>query len=224
MSHELRTPLNAIIGFSEIIKNEVLGPLGNKQYWEYSRDIYDSGKGLLKIISEILEISRIETGDRQITESLVDISKVSKSCVDFLSQKAQDGRLTVTNNLLDAPNVVGEELAVKQILLNLLSNAIKFTPAGGQVTLSHEIDAEGQLRVSITDTGVGLDEKEIEKALSPFGQIDSALSRKGSGTGLGLTLVDSLIRLHHGRLELFSQKGLGTTATIIFPAKIVQPR
>jgi PAS domain S-box-containing protein len=221
MSHELRTPLNAIIGFSEIIKDEVLGPMQNRQYWEYARDIHGSGKGLLKIISEILEISRIEAGERQMVEGVVDISKVANSCVEFLGPKAEAGKLIVSNNLASSPKIIGEELAVKQILLNLLSNAIKFTPAGGHITLSHETDTEGQLRISVTDTGIGLDEEEIVKALSPFGQVDSTLGRSGSGTGLGLTLVDSLVRMHGGKLELFSQKGLGTTATLIFPAKRV---
>ena len=119
------------------------------------------------------------------------------------------------------PNVIAEELALKQIILNLLSNAIKFTPEGGRVTLAHEIDNDGMMRISVTDTGIGLDESEIEKALSPFGQVETSLSRSGSGAGLGLTLVDSLMKLHGGRLELFSQKGIGTTATIIFPARRV---
>src|SRR5690606_16920592 len=114
-----------------------------------------------------------------------------------------------------------EELALKQVLLNLLSNAIKFTPEGGRVTVAHEVDNEGMMRISVTDTGIGLDESEIEKALSPFGQVETSLNRTGSGAGLGLTLVDALMKLHGGKLELFSQKGIGTTATIIFPARRV---
>ncbi len=222
MSHELRTPLNAIIGFSEIIKDEVLGPLANKQYWEYVRDIHESGRKLLNIINEILDVSRIEAGERQLNEGIVDFTKVAKSCISFIGPKADAGRLSIVN-LLDrsTPKVIGEELAIKQMLLNLLSNAVKYTPAGGRVTMIHEMDREGQLRISVTDTGVGLDEFEIEKALSPFGQVETSLNRTGSGAGLGLTLVDSLIRLHGGRLELFSQKGIGTTATVVFPARRV---
>jgi signal transduction histidine kinase len=222
MSHELRTPLNAIIGFSEIIRDEVLGPIGNVQYKEYVRDIYDSGKKLLSIINEILDVSRIETGDRQLNEGVVDITRITRSCLDFIRPKLMAEKLVVVNLMEGAvPKVIGEELAIKQIILNLLSNAVKFTGEGGRITLSHEIDHEGQLRIAITDTGIGLDETEIEKALSPFGQVDSSLSRGGSGAGLGLTLVDSLIKLHGGRLELFSQKGVGTTATIVFPARRV---
>lgn len=222
MGHELRTPLNSIIGFSEIIKDEVLGKLDNRQYWEYARDIYDSGKNLLTIINEILDVSRIEAGDRQLNEGIVNVDKVIKFCVDFVQPKADAGELTITNLMEgNVPNLIAEELAVKQIVLNLLSNAIKFTPEGGRVTLSHEVDSEGMMRISVTDTGIGLDEAEIEKALSPFGQIETSLSRSGSGAGLGLTLVDSLMKLHGGKLELFSQKGIGTTATIIFPARRV---
>lgn len=222
MSHELRTPLNAIIGFSEIIKDEVLGKLENRQYWEYARDIYESGKNLLNIINEILDVSRIEAGDRQLNEGIVNVDKMVKACVAFMQPKAEAGNLTITN-LMDGvvPNLIAEELALKQIILNLLSNAIKFTPEGGRVTLAHEIDKDGMMRMSITDTGIGLDENEIEKALSPFGQIETSLSRSGSGAGLGLTLVDSLMKLHGGRLELFSQKGIGTTATLIFPTRRV---
>lgn len=223
MSHELRTPLNSIIGFSEIIKDEVLGKVDNRQYWEYSRDIHDSGKKLLKIINEILDVSRIEVGERQLNEGLVKLNGVINSCVEFLSGRAEEGGLVITNLSNDSlPLVVGEELAIKQIFINLMSNAVKYTPTGGRVTVSHEVDSEGQLRVSITDTGVGLDETEIEKALSPFGQIDTALDRTGSGAGLGLTLADALIKLHGGSLELFSQKGIGTTATVVFPASRIQ--
>jgi PAS domain S-box-containing protein len=222
MGHELRTPLNSIIGFSEIIKDEALGKLENRQYWEYARDIYDSGKNLLTIINEILDVSRIEAGDRQLNEGIVNVDKVIQSCVDFVQPKADAGGLTITNLMEGAvPNLIAEELAIKQIVLNLLSNAIKFTPEGGRVTLSHEVDSEGMMRISVTDTGIGLDEAEIEKALSPFGQIETSLNRTGSGAGLGLTLVDSLMKLHGGKLELFSQKGIGTTATIIFPARRV---
>ena len=217
MSHELRTPLNAIIGFSEIIHKETFGPIGQDPYKEYSREIYDSGKKLLKVINEILDISRIEAGERRLNESVVMVQDVVKSCLKLLENKSEANKLTISNLLGDLPSVVGEELAIKQIVLNLLSNAIKFTPHGGRITINGEVNREGWLRIYFTDTGVGLDEHEIEKVLSPFGQVDNALSRSNAGTGLGLTLVDALIKLHDGKLELFSKKGIGTTATIAFP-------
>lgn len=222
MSHELRTPLNSIIGFSEIIKNEVLGPLENKQYWEYANDIHHSGERLLTIINEILDVSRIETGNRQLNESVINMNEIISSCVEFMSQKAEDGELKITDMTQNTvPEVIGEEVAVKQIIINLLGNAIKFTPEGGRVTISHELERDGRLRIAVTDTGIGMEEHEIEKAFSPFGQLETAFSRSASGAGLGLTLARSLMKLHNGELDIFSQKGIGTTATIIFPAKRV---
>jgi PAS domain S-box-containing protein len=218
MSHELRTPLNSIIGFSEIIKNEAFGAIEQEAYKEYSKDIYYSGKKLLDVINEILDISKIEAGERQLNESMVDISKVVTASLNLLDTKAKANKLIVDNQIDEKIFVIGEELAIKQIIINLLSNAIKFTPAGGRVTISKEVNSDRQFCVSISDTGIGLDPSEIEKALSPFGQVDSAMNRNNAGTGLGLTLVDALVKLHGGKLELFSQKGLGTTATVIFPA------
>jgi len=222
MSHELRTPLNAIIGFAEIIRNEVLGPMNNRQYWEYAKDIHQSGQRLLTIINEILDVARIDAGERQLNEAMVDMNDVIKSCIEFMAPKADAGGLRI-NNMTGGkvPSVIGEELAIKQIFVNLLGNAIKFTPEDGRITLSHEMEHNGRLRLSVTDTGIGMDEDEIEKALSPFGQLETGHNRTASGTGLGLTLVESLTKLHGGELEIFSQKGIGTTATIIFPARRV---
>ena len=222
MSHELRTPLNAIIGFSDIIKTEAFGKVGSPEYIDYARDINESGKHLLDIINDILDVSRIEAGDRQLNEGIVELDKIVSSCVDLLSPKIESGNIILTNNVgAKTPRVIGETHAIKQMVVNLLSNAVKFTPAGGRVSVEAAIDDYGQLLLSITDTGIGLTDEEIEKALSPFGQVNSAHNRHGSGTGLGLTLVQSLIGLHGGALELFSQKGIGTTATLIFPHKRV---
>lgn len=220
MSHELRTPLNAIIGFSEIIKDEVLGPVGQRQYWEYAKDIHDSGQRLLKIINEILAISQIEAGDRQLTEGLVKLNRVVSFCLNFVGPKAKAGDLEISDTTAGTlPDLIGEELAIKQILLNLLSNAIKYTPPGGRITVGHEVEKDGRLRLSITDTGIGMSRQEIDKALSAFGQVETAFSRTTSGAGLGLTLVDSLVKLHGGSLEIFSEKGIGTTVTVVFPAR-----
>ena len=217
MSHELRTPLNSIIGFSEIIKTETFGPIEQNAYKEYANDIYESGRRLLTIINEILDISKIEAGDRHLNEQVVDVSALVESTMKLLESKARANNLVVSNMLKNVPRIVGEELALKQVLVNILSNAIKFTPNGGRVTLTNDRDSDGSLRISITDTGIGLDAHEIEKALSPFGQVDNAFNRANAGTGLGLTLSDALIKLHDGRLELLSQKGIGTTVTIVIP-------
>lgn len=217
MSHELRTPLNSIIGFSEIIREEVMGKIEQREYWEYARDINESGKNLLNVINEILDISKIEAGERELKEAQVKVDQVAASCVELLSAKIANNDITITNNLAGMPELICEELSVKQVLMNLLSNAVKFTPKSGRVSLSYEVDREDRLHVSVTDTGIGLDDDEIHKALSPFGQVNSDLNREGSGTGLGLTLVDALLKIHGAELGLVSQKGIGTTATAIFP-------
>lgn len=219
MSHELRTPLNSIIGFSEMMKNQVLGPIDQPAYLEYASDIYESGAKLLDVINEILDISRIEAGERNLNEDVVDLERVIRSCLGLLEGKIVTGQVIITNELHGLPQFVGEELAMKQVFMNLLSNAVKFTPKGGRVTISSEVDRRGNLHISFTDTGIGLDESEIQKALSPFGQVDSELNRQGKGTGLGLTLVDSLLKLHGAEFDLLSQKGIGTTATAILPAE-----
>jgi PAS domain S-box-containing protein len=218
MSHELRTPLNSIIGFSEIIRNEVFGPIEPKAYQDYARDIHDSGKHLLNVINQILDISRIEAGERELNESMVDIPKTIHNCIVLLENRARTAQQVIVNNVPQTlPRVIAEETAVKQMIMNLLSNAIKFTPHGGRITLDAEQDRQGNIRISVTDTGKGLDDDEIARALSPFGAIDGRHSKESSGIGIGLALVNALLKLHDGRIELFSQKGIGTTATIILP-------
>ncbi len=222
MSHELRTPLNSIIGFSEIIKDEVFGPVNPRPYWEYARDIHESGRHLLSIINQILDISRIDAGERELKDSVVDITKVVGICIEIVSPKAKSANLTLIEIGLDkAPKIIGEEVAIKQMMINILSNAVKFTPAGGRVTVSAEHDSSGALRLSVTDTGVGLDEEEIQRAMSPFGVLDGRANKSTSGIGLGLSLVQALMKLHNGRLEIFSQRGIGTTVTMAFPASRV---
>lgn len=222
MSHELRTPLNAIIGFSDIIHSQAFGEVGRPEYLEYSKEINNSGKRLLEVINDILDVSRIEAGDRQLNEGIVDLNKIVTSSLEILSAKIEQSSLTVMNYLSpETPKVIGESHAIKQMMLNLLSNAIKFTPDSGRLSIAAEMDDDGQMRLSVTDTGIGLTDEEVEIALSPFGQVNTSLSKDEAGTGLGLTLVKSLISLHGGSFELFSQKGIGTTATLVFPAKRV---
>lgn len=223
MSHELRTPLNSIIGFSEIIKNEVFGTIEPNSYKEYAVNIHDSGKNLLGIINQILDIARIDAGERELNESLVDIKKVTKSCIDLITPKAIQGEVMIIDAVPDSINkLVAEELGLKQIMMNVLSNAVKFTPNGGRVTIASEVEGDGKLRISITDTGIGLDQREIEKAVTAFGVLDGRLDKSTSGIGLGLSLVRSMMNLHGGRLDIMSQKGIGTTVSLIFPAHRVQ--
>lgn len=218
MSHELRTPLNAIIGFSEIIKNQVMGPIQQSIYLEYAQDIHQSGKSLLKIINEILDISKIEAGKKELRESELSVSQCLMSCKESFAEKINEKKLLLLDKTAQLPIIRAEETAYKQILRNILSNAIQFTPEEGRIALFSNFDHDGSFRLSISDTGVGLTQKEIEKALSPFGQIDNALDRSGSGTGLGLPLAKALIELHGGSLEILSEKGIGTTVAIIIPS------
>ncbi len=220
MSHELRTPLNSIIGFSEIIRNEVFGQIEPRSYWEYARDIHESGKHLLSIINQILDISRIDAGDRELREARIDMKKLVSSTIDLMLPKIKDaGLLLPEPDLSQLPHLIGEEVAIRQMLTNILSNSIKFTPEGGHITIGGEVDDQGDLRISVTDTGIGLDEFEIERVTSKFGSLDGRLSKSSYGLGLGLSLVHSLMRLHGGRVEIISQKGIGTTVTLIFPAQ-----
>lgn len=219
MSHELRTPLNSIIGFSEIIRNQVFGPMEPQSYWEYARDIHESGKHLLSIINQILDISKIDAGERELKESKVEVQKLIESTVELVHSKIKEAGLLFQDvDFSTMPHsLIVEELAIRQSLTNILSNSIKFTPAGGRISLAGEIDGLGNFRLSVTDTGIGLDEAEIAKVTSKFGVMDGRLSKSTSGIGLGLSLVQSLMKLHGGAVEILSQKGIGTTVTLIFP-------
>ncbi len=222
MSHELRTPLNAVIGFSEIIKNESFGSLPSQEYKEYAGNIFTSGQNLLNVINDILDVSRIEAGNRTLSESVVDVGETVESCLSLMENKIKNSKMRIENKIADTKiSFVGEKHAVKQMLLNLLSNAIKFSPTESTVLLDAEFDEYKRLRLSVTDTGIGLTDDELKKALSPFGQVNTEHSRSKSGTGLGLTLVKSLMELHGGELDIVSQKNIGTTATLVFPAKRV---
>lgn len=221
MSHELRTPLNAIIGFSDIMKNEVMGPLGQEVYKEYVTDIHKSGQGLLKIISEILDISKIEAGKRDLNESEFSFKNVLESCMDLYSARIKEKNIVLINDVKSLPNIIGEEVSIKQVLGNIYANAIKYTPENGRITIFSNEDSDGAFRFSISDTGVGMNADEIRKALTPFGQIDNALDRASSGTGLGLPLAQAVMGIHDGRIDVLSEKSIGTTVTIIFPANRV---
>ncbi|MDD5587139.1 MAG: ATP-binding protein [Alphaproteobacteria bacterium] len=222
MSHELRTPLNAIIGFSEIIKDQLFGPAGQPQYIEYSRDIYDSGELLLSLINDILDMSKIEAGKRPLAESDLVVADFVRSVMRLVAVRAKAGRVKLNVHVPpDIPQIRGEEKAIKQILTNLLTNAIKFTPEGGIVTLSAQIADDGRMAITVEDTGIGMKPEDIPVALTPFGQIESVLSRKNQGTGLGLPLTKALVELHGGELKMESEVGKGTSINVLFPTERV---
>ncbi len=221
MSHELRTPLNAIIGFSELICSESFGPLGNPKYRDYAQDISDSGKHLLDLINDILDISKVESGRMELLEENVDVADTVRSCQRMMAERARNGKLKLAAEIDDAANSLlrADPRMLKQILFNMLSNAIKFTPPGGTVIIRAWHNPQSGYVIQVEDSGIGMDLDDIPKALSRFGQIDSALGRNCLGTGLGLPLTKSLAELHGGSLDLQSEAGVGTTVTVRFPAR-----
>lgn len=219
MSHELRTPLNAIIGFSEMLQSEVHGPLGADRYRNYATDIRDSGRHLLSLINDILDLSKVESGVDDLYEEEIVIADVVRSLMVIVKPHAEKGGVNLRLDIDDEmPKLLADERKIKQILVNILSNAIKFTRAGGAVSLSIRYDAASGFTFRIQDDGIGMTPGEVEKALLKFGQIDSDLNRKYDGTGLGLPLSKALTELHGGVLEIDSAKGNGTTVTVRLPA------
>jgi len=224
MSHELRTPLNAIIGFSDILMGEIFGPIGDPRYVNYARDIRDSGLHLLNLINDVLDVSKVEFGKVELIEETVDIGAIVESCLRLMRDRAEAAGVKLMQELPPhLPHLQGDSRRLKQILINLLSNAVKFTPSGGRVTMRAREGADG-FRLVVEDTGIGIASQDLEKALRPFGQIDSRLSRKYQGTGLGLPLARSMAELHGGKLVIDSTPGQGTIATVWLPSsRIVQP-
>jgi PAS domain S-box-containing protein len=218
VSHELRTPLNAILGFSEILAGEMLGPLGER-YRDYAKDIHDSGLHLLSIIDDLLDLSKIEAGRLNLNEDIVDVVELFDTVSRFVRERASSAGLTMSIDLpADMPAVKADRRALRQVLLNLLSNSVKFTPAGGHIALEAMRDSAGGIGFRVRDTGIGIAAGDIPRAMEPFGLIDSSLSRKYTGTGLGLPITRALVELHRGRFELTSEPGIGTTATVYLPA------
>lgn len=219
MSHELRTPLNAIIGFSDILKSQILGPEASEKYCEYANDIHNSGQHLLALINDILDLSKVEAGQEELHEEHIVIPDLIRSITSLVRQRAsQKGIGLETEISRDLPSLYADKRKLKQIFINLLTNAIKFTEAGGKVTFSAWCRRESGYVFQIVDTGIGIAPADIPKALSKFGQVDSDINRRHEGTGLGLPLTKELIELHGGSLDLQSVLGKGTTVTVRFPA------
>ncbi len=218
MSHELRTPLNAIIGFSDVLQREQFGPLGRPRYVEYARDIHGAGTHLLSLISDILDLSKVQAGRLELHEQPVELGDVVGAAIRLVAERAQTAMLSLSTDIPgDLPPLIADELRLKQMLINLLSNAIKFTLPGGSVKVAASFNGE-EIAVRVTDTGVGIAPEDIPTALSVFGQVGSPITRRpAEGTGLGLPLVKALTELHGGRFALESTVGAGTTAAMIFP-------
>lgn len=224
MSHELRTPLNAILGFSEIIKEETFGPVGLHKYVDYAADVHTSGRHLLDLINDILDLSKIDAGKVELHEEELSLTHLMDDSLSLVRESALRGGVALVEEQPAAtlPPVWADRRLLKQILLNLLSNAIKFTPTGGAVTTGIFADASG-IGFSVRDTGIGMNDEDMQKAMSPYGQIDSRLSRKHQGTGLGLPISLSLAKLHGGDLSVQSAPDKGTTIMLRLPLSRSRP-
>lgn len=219
-SHELRTPLNAVIGFSDMIRDGIGGGASPEKLTEYAGHINESGRHLLAILNDILDLSKVEAGKLELYEEEIDPGAAVQACVAIMRARAERGGLTLAAEVpATVPMLLADERKVKQVVLNLLSNAIKFTRPGGRVVAGIRVEDSGAVAISVSDSGIGIADKDIAVAMAPFSQVDSALSRKFEGTGLGLPLAKALVELHQGTFKVESKPGTGTTITAVFPVR-----
>nr|WP_246423033.1 ATP-binding protein [Roseospira visakhapatnamensis] len=224
MSHELRTPLNAIIGFSDVMLQEVLGPIPNPTYKDYLGDIHASGRHLLDIINDILDVSKIEAGRLDLVEEPASVADLLDASVRLIRERADLAGITLdVADLAALPPIHADGRRIKQVLLNLLSNAVKFTPRGGRITVTGRVRSDRSMMLTVSDTGIGMAPDEVALALTPFGQVETGLTRRQEGTGLGLPLSRALMTLHGGALTIESEKGRGTRVILTLPADRLWP-
>ena len=216
ISHELRTPLNAVIGFSEVMENGMFGPVGNQKYVEYARDIHESGKYLLEVINDILDMSKIEAGRINLNIKSLDAGEITEDSIRVVAQAAGERSIEVKRAGLKQLKMRADRRAVKQILLNLLSNAVKFTPDNGKVTVRLS-KTKGHAKITIADTGIGIPETELGKLGRPFEQVENQLTKSRPGSGLGLAISRSLVEMHGGKFEIKSTEAEGTTVICELP-------
>lgn len=222
VSHEIRTPLNAIIGFADLIAQERFGPAGHPRYVEYSHDISKSGRHVLDIVNDLLDISKIEAGQQDLDFQSVSLNDEVSEALSLLQQIANENRVIVRSSLpANIPKVVADKRSIKQILINILSNSIRFTPAGGQIVVSSSIEATGHVFLRIRDNGVGMSRSELDRAMQPFGQVGQETRQRGDGTGLGLPLTRAMTEANRAKFDIVSAPGEGTLVTIDFPPQRV---
>jgi signal transduction histidine kinase len=222
MSHELRTPLNAILGFSDSMRSEIFGPLGNERYRVYMNDIWDSGKHLLGIVDDVLDMSRVETGKLEIEPVELRLEDIFRTCHRMMTPACKQKGITLALELPEHPvRLMADERRVNQMMLNMVSNAVKFSPEASTISVSARLAGTGALEIAVRDHGCGIAEKDIETVLKPFGQVAGAYARAQGGTGLGLPITKSFAELHGGTLNIASILDEGTIATIVFPPERV---
>ncbi|MBK8159824.1 MAG: HAMP domain-containing histidine kinase [Rhodospirillaceae bacterium] len=218
MSHELRTPLNGILGFAEIIKNELFGAIDPPRYRTYAEDIHQSGKHLLTLINDLLDLSKIEADRMTLDIDAIETASVVGQALRLVETLAEERGVKIAPpDIAGCPVIHADETQARQILLNLLSNAVKFTPDSGTVALCAAEAGDAGVVITVTDTGIGMTPQEISKAMERFGQAEASYSKTMPGTGLGLPLVEGLVKLHGGSLVIESRKGHGTTVTVRLP-------
>jgi two-component system, cell cycle sensor histidine kinase PleC len=218
MSHELRTPLNAIIGFSEIIRDKLLGP-DTPAYFEYAGDINSAGHHLLAIVNDILDLAKIEAGKVDFSESIADLGSILTAGARAVKTQAKSGNLKILKDYpAEGIQVRCDEVRLRQVFINVLSNAVKFTPPGGQISISANLEADGGICVAVKDTGIGMMPSEIEAAFEKFQQIDNSMTKRFEGTGLGLPLAKQLIEIHGGSIDISSEPSVGSEVRIHLPA------
>lgn len=218
ISHELRTPLNAIIGFSEVMQTEKFGAIANERYRGYVNDIHASGEHLLSLINDLLDLSKVEAGKLELNFTSVDLSNIIQQCIGIIQEQATRERIIIRTSVSEQlPNVVADQRSMRQILLNLLSNAVKFTGKGGQVIVSALMDDDGQVKLLVKDTGVGMTPEELVQAMEPFQRVEHAEHEDKPGTGLGLPLTKALAEANRASFEIESEPGRGTRVQITFP-------
>ncbi|MFQ5535328.1 MAG: PAS domain-containing sensor histidine kinase, partial [Sphingomonadales bacterium] len=219
MSHELRTPLNAVIGFSQTMLDEMFGELGNPTYLEYASDIHHSGKHLLASINDILHLARIESGEFTLDEVEIELQDVIEWSVAQVRAQAESAEIEITTDLHDPALVImGDEHSLRQIFLNLLSNAVKFTVSNGSIHVGAALTEDGDLTLSVSDDGIGIEQEKLDLVLHPFEQAENTFTRNFDGIGLGLSNVKALVELHGGTLTLASEVDKGTMVTVRLPA------
>lgn len=222
VSHEIRTPLNAIIGFADLISQERFGPTGHPRYVEYAHDISKSGRHVLDIVNDLLDISKIEAGQQELDFQSVNLNIEINEALSIMQQIANENRVVTRSSLpSDVPNVVADQRSIRQILLNILSNSIRFTPAGGQIVVSTSLENDGHVLLRIRDNGIGMTRAELERAMQPFGQVGQETRQRGEGTGLGLPLTRAMTEANRAKFDIVSSPGEGTLVTINFPPQRV---